>query len=84
MRSQKPNKHANSEPFIRRHVLSDGFSNNYHARVDAHVPDSTRPFALLLQCIYYLGQCKRPSFQRMPAKSQQLPPTHTCGLPRIQ
>ncbi|MFS7946613.1 hypothetical protein Hanom_Chr06g00538461 [Helianthus anomalus] len=75
MRSQKPNRHANPEPVMHRHVSSDGFSDSYHTRVAAHAPDMTRLLHSYYSALITLGSANIFSFQHMPGQSHQFLPT---------
>ncbi|MFS8028807.1 putative transcription factor C2H2 family [Helianthus anomalus] len=66
---------------MQRHVFSNSSADGYHASVAAHAPDIRDVFTLLLQCIYDLGQYKRPFISAHARKSHQLTRaiSHVCN-----
>ncbi|KAF5781460.1 hypothetical protein HanXRQr2_Chr11g0483931 [Helianthus annuus] len=82
MRREKTNDHVQKERIIGHHVSSAVSADGYHARVAAHAPDTRDVYTLRYSAFNASGSANVLSFQHMPGRSHQLPPTHTC--PRMQ
>ncbi|MFS8009635.1 hypothetical protein Hanom_Chr14g01287221 [Helianthus anomalus] len=77
MLHEKRNHHVQKERMVRQHVSSDLFADDYHARVAAHAPDIGDVYTPATVHLMALGSANVLSFQHMPERSHQLPPTHT-------